>query len=239
MVTLAGRSALVTGASRGIGAAIARALGEAGVRVALVARTTQAVEQLAREIGRGAVALPCDVTDAAEVTALAARVERDFGGTPDILVNNAGVFALAPLIEMPQSLFVDTLETNLIAPFMLVSAFASGMTTRGSGHIVTVGSIADRTVMPGNGAYSPAKYALRAMHEVLRLELKGSGVRATLVSPGPVDTPMWDDVLAHEHSRALPSRDVMLGPRAVAEAVIYAMSQPASVNIDELRLSHA
>lgn len=209
------------------------------MRVALVARTARAIDQLAREIGHGAQASPCDLTDAAAVNALAARVQRDFGGTPDILVNNAGLFAVTPLAEMPESLFIDTVQTNLIAPFILVRAFAAEMTTRGSGHIVNIGSIVDRSVMPGNGAYSPAKYALRAMHEVLRLELRGTGVRATLVSPGPVDTPLWDEVLAHDHVRALPSRDVMLAPRAVAEAVMYAVSQPESVNIDELRLSHA
>ncbi len=209
------------------------------MRVALVARTAHALEQLADELGGGAVAFPCDLTDIATVSGLAARVEGKLGGAPDILVNNAGVFELAPLGGMSEALFVSTVQTNLIAPFILMRAFAVAMEARGSGHVITIGSIADRSVMAGNGAYSPAKYGLRAMHEVLRLELRGTGVRATLVSPGPVDTSMWDDVLTQDHARVLPSRDAMLAPHAVAEAVLYAVSQPASVNIDELRLSRA
>lgn len=234
----AARSALITGASRGIGAAIARALSASGVRVILVARTAHVIEEMARELGGGALSLPCDLTNSAAVAELAARVENELGGAPDILVNNAGVFDLAPLGGMSEALFVSTIQTNLIAPFILIRTFAAGMQARGSGHIVTIGSIADRSVMPGNGAYSPAKYGLRALHEVLRLELRGTGVRATLVSPGPVDTHVWDDMLAQDHEGVLPSRDVMLSPQAVADAVVYTVSQPASVNIDELRLSH-
>lgn len=232
------RSALITGASRGIGEAIARTLSASGVRVILVARTAHLIDEMARELGSGALSLPCDLTNATAVGELAARVENELGGAPDILVNNAGVFDLAPLGGMSEALFVSTVQTNLIAPFILIRAFAVGMQARGSGHIITIGSIADRSVMPGNGAYSPAKYGLRAMHEVLRLELRGTGVRATLVSPGPVDTPLWDGVLARDDEGVLPSRDVMLSPQAVADAVMYAVSQPASVNIDELRLSH-
>ncbi len=236
---LAGKSALVTGASRGIGAAIARTLAAAGVRVALVARSADAIEQLAREIGHDAEPFPCDLSDVAAARELGSRVERSFGGTPDILVNNAGIFALAPLAHMAESLFVETVQTNLIAPFILLRAFAAAMRERGSGHVVTVGSIADRSVMPGNGAYSPAKYAVRAMHEVLRLELRGTGVRATLISPGPVDTAQWDHLLERDDLRELPSRNVMLSPSAVADAVLYAVCQADAVNIDELRLSHS
>lgn len=206
--------------------------------MALVARSTNAIEQLAREIGGGAVALGCDLSDAAAAVELTKRAEVALGGTPDVLVNNAGMFELARLDDMPESLFTTTLQTNLVAPFLLVRAFTPGMRARGTGHVVSIGSIADRNIMSENGAYSPAKYALRAMHEVLRLELRGTGVRATLVSPGPVDTPMWDAILGQDHTRSLPSRDMMLSPEAVAEAVLYAVLQPAAVNVDEMRLSH-
>lgn len=209
------------------------------MRVILVARTAQVIDDLAQELGGGALSQPCDLANATAVADLAVRVQDELGGAPDILVNNAGVFGLAPLGGMSEALFVSSVQTNLIAPFIFVRAFAAGMQARGSGHVVTIGSIADRNILPGNGAYSPAKYGLRAMHEVLRLELMGTGVRATLVSPGPVDTALWDDVLARDHEGILPSRDVMLSPQAVADAVMYAVSQPASVNIDELRLSHA
>lgn len=210
-----------------------------GARVALVARGTDALQRLAEEIGHGARVFPCDLSDTNDVAALVARVRAEFGGAPDLLVNNAGVFDLAPLTTMPEATFVRTVQTNLVAPFVLVRAFAAEMQSRAGGHVVTVGSIADRSVMPGNGAYSPAKYGLRALHEVLRLELRGTGVRATLISPGPVDTPLWDEVMTREHARTLPEREVMLVPQAVADAVLYAVSQPDAVNIDELRLSHA
>jgi NADP-dependent 3-hydroxy acid dehydrogenase YdfG len=238
-VTLEGRTALVTGASRGIGAETARALARRGMRVALVARSEAPLNALATEIGGGAVARPCDVGDADAVRQLVERVARDFDGAPDILVNNAGVFALAQLDVMSATTFVDTIQTNLIAPFLLVRAFLPAMRARGSGDVVTVGSIADRMVMPENGAYSAAKYGARAMHEVLRLELRGTGVRATLVSPGATDTALWDPILAEPHERAVPTRDVMLAPSAVADAIAYAVTRPAGVNIDELRLSHS
>jgi NADP-dependent 3-hydroxy acid dehydrogenase YdfG len=120
-----------------------------------------------------------------------------------------------------------------------VHAFAAKMKARGSGHFVSIGSIADRSIFPENGAYAPAKYALRGMHEVLRLELNGSGVRATLVSPGPVNTDMWDGITFGGTERIVPDRAAMLAPADVARAVLYAVTQPAAVNIDELRLSHS
>jgi NADP-dependent 3-hydroxy acid dehydrogenase YdfG len=236
---LLGRTALVTGASRGIGAAVARALASRGVRVALVARNAERLNVLAAEIGRDAFAVPCDLTDRSAVQQMAESVNSAFQGAPDILVNNAGVFGLAPLHEVTEELFSVTVQTNLIAPFSVIRAFLSTMRARGAGDIVTIGSVADRTIMPENGAYSAAKYGLRAMHEVLRQELRGSGVRASLISPAAVDTELWDELLKDPGERMLPTRDVMLAPTAVADAVVYVVSQPRSVNIDELRLSRS
>jgi NADP-dependent 3-hydroxy acid dehydrogenase YdfG len=103
---------------------------------------------------------------------------------------------------------------------------------------VTVGSIADRAAFPENGAYAASKFGLRGLHEVLRAELRGTGVRATLISPGPVDTALWDAVDPDNRPGFTP-RASMLDPDAVANAVIYAVTQPADVNIDELRLSRS
>lgn len=236
---LTGRTALVTGASRGIGAATTRALANAGARVALVARNEGALRALADEIGGDAIVLPCDLTDAAATERAAADAVTALGGPPDILVSNAGIFELAPLAEMPLDVFERTVQTNLVAPFVLLRAILPRMRERGSGHVVTIGSIADRMVFPENGAYSAAKYGARAMHEVLRAETRGSGVRATLVSPGPVNTPLWDDVLAQGAARQLPTREIMLDPAAVADAVLYVVTRDPSVNVDELRLTHS
>ena len=102
--------------------------------------------------------------------------------------------------------------------------------------MITIGSIADRTIFPGNAAYSASKFGARAMHEVLRVETKGTGVRTTLVSPSSTDTPIWGPVLQHGDSR-FPPRSAMLGADAVADAAVWAATRPASVNIDELRMS--
>ena len=233
---LAGRTALVTGASRGIGRAAAIRLAAAGARVALLARSGDALASAAAEIGGGALAIPCDVTRPEAVESAARRAMEAFGDVPDILVNNAGLFHLQPVEQTTPLDFARTLETNLVAPFLFVRAFLGAMRGRASGHIVTIGSIADRLTFQENGAYAASKYGLRALHEVLRAELRGSGVRATLVSPGPVDTPLWDPV-APDTRLGFTARSAMLSPDAVADAIVYAVTCPAAVNIDELRLS--
>lgn len=234
---LAGRAAVVTGASRGIGLAIARALAGAGARVALLARSADALERAARELGAGAIAVPGDLADPAGVEHAARAVTDAFGAT-DILVNNAGIFEPRPLEAITPAAFAETMRVNLVSPFALVHAVLPAMRQRGSGHIVTIGSIADRVAFPENGAYSASKFALRALHEVMRAELRGTGVRATLVSPGPTDTPIWDPIHRAGTGR-FPSREAMLPADAVAGAVLYAVTQPARVNVDELRLSSA
>jgi NADP-dependent 3-hydroxy acid dehydrogenase YdfG len=110
------------------------------------------------------------------------------------------------------------------------------MRERNSGHVVTIGSIADRTIFPGNGAYSASKYGQRAMHETLRTELRGSGVRATLVSPAATDTPIWDPV-DPDNSAGFPKRSEMLRAEQVADAVLWAVTRAPTVNVDEIRLS--
>jgi NAD(P)-dependent dehydrogenase (short-subunit alcohol dehydrogenase family) len=235
---LEGRTAIVTGASRGIGLACARALVASGARVALLARGATDLRAVAHELGPHAMAYPCDVTDGFAVRAVADAIRQAFAGAPDIVISNAGSFPLAPLETMPAETFADAIETNLIAPFLLLREFLAEMRARGSGHIVTIGSIADRMVFPENGAYAASKYGLRAMHEVLRAETRGSGVRATLVSPGPVDTPLWDPIQPDSRPGFTP-RAAMLSADAVADAVLYAVTRPADTDIEELRLGRS
>jgi NADP-dependent 3-hydroxy acid dehydrogenase YdfG len=231
-------TALVTGASRGIGAAIARQLGAAGVRVVLLSRNAEALRALAGQIGAGAVAVPCDLSDPGAAEIACAALRRLGVDGPDILVNNAGAFFVTPAHETTVEAFRDLLELNLTAPFAFVRAFLPAMRARGAGHLVTIGSIADRVAFPGNAAYAASKFGLRALHEVLRAELKGSGVRVSLVSPGPVDTPLWDSV--HASTRVgHTARTDMLSADDVAAAVGFVVSAPSSLNVDELRLSHS
>ena len=231
---LAGRWVVVTGASRGIGAELARRLAADGARLALIARGREALAALAAELGAEPVV--CDVSDPTQVERAAERIRTLAGGAPDVVVNNAGVFSIAAAHKTSVETFRRTLEVNLVAPFALVRAFLPGMRERGSGHLVTLGSVADRNIFPGNAAYSASKYGLRALHEVLRAELRGSGVRATLVSPGPVNTELWDPIDPDNRPGFTP-RAQMLGPTEVAEAIRWVLAAPASVNVDELRLS--
>ncbi|HYW33321.1 MAG TPA: SDR family oxidoreductase [Gemmatimonas sp.] len=233
---LVGRTALVTGASRGIGLATATALAAAGARVHLIARTPGDLQSAARAIGTDAVAHVCDVTSPAEVAAVVTAIAAQGDGAPDVLVNNAGLFPLGALDRMDVAEFERAVQANLIAPFRLLRAFLPAMRERGSGHIITLGSIADRTAFPGNGAYSASKYGQRGMHEVLRAELRGTGVRTTLISPAATDTPIWDPV-DPDNSPGFAKRAEMLRATDVAEAVLWAATRPATVNIDELRLS--
>ena len=235
---LAGRAAFVTGASRGIGLAAARALATAGARVVMLARGREALELGAREIGSAAVAIACDVADHAAVDAAAQSARAWLGRAPDILINNAGAFALAEVDRMAIEDFERVVDVNLVAPFRLVRALLPAMRERGAGHVVTIGSIADRTAFPQNAAYAASKFGLRAMHEVMRAELRGTGVRTTLISPGPVDTPLWDP-LSPETRPGFTPRSAMLTADAVAEAILFALTRPATVNVDELRLSRA
>ena len=235
---LAGRTAVVTGGSRGIGLACARALAAAGARVAMLARGEHDLRAAAAAVGASALPIACDVADREALRRASDAIRREAGAAPDIVVSNAGAFHLAPLEAMDAETFDETVETNLVAPFRLVRAFLGEMRARGSGHIVTIGSIADRMVFPENGAYAASKHGLRALHEVLRAELRGTGVRATLVSPGPVDTPLWDPIGPDTRPGFTP-RAAMLAPEAVADAVLYAVTRPGEVDIDELRLSRS
>ncbi len=239
MKPLEGRTAAVTGASRGIGAGIAQALALAGARVALIARTEDDLGRQVALIGAGAIAVPCDVTDEAAVTAAVQRIGDAFNAAPDILVNNAGIFEVATVAESSAESFRRTIDTNLFAPFLLARALLPGMIAGKRGHVVTIGSIADRTIFPENGAYSASKFGLRALHEVMRSELRGSGVRTTLISPGSVATDLWAQYEAEDGTSRFSPRSDMLPVEAVVSAVMFALTQPESVNVDELRLTRS
>jgi NADP-dependent 3-hydroxy acid dehydrogenase YdfG len=232
------RTAVVTGASRGIGLHVARNLAERGVRVALLARSRNSLEEAAIEIGAQAIPIGCDVANAEAVDAMAARVVDVFGGPPDVIVNNAGLFQLKAIAETRVDDFMTALDVNLVAPFRVIRAFLPAMLARRTGHVVTIGSIADRNAFPENGAYAASKFGLRGLHEVLRAETRGTGVRATLVSPGPVDTQLWEEIDPDNRPGYSP-RSAMLRTGHVAAAVMFAILQPPNVNIDELRLSHS
>jgi NADP-dependent 3-hydroxy acid dehydrogenase YdfG len=237
-MSLEGRSALITGASRGIGLSIARAFVAAGARTFLLARSAGALETAANALGSLALALPYDLSRSDQIERAVARVTEETGGAPDILVQNAGLFVLGAVGKLQPETFAVTLDVNLVAPYRLAHALVPKMRERGSGDVVTIGSIADRQVFPENAAYAASKYGARAVHEVLREELRGTGVRASLVSPGPVDTAMWDDIDPDSRDGFTP-RARMLRPEAVADAVLWVVTRPPDVDIEELRLGRS
>lgn len=229
---LSGRTALITGASRGIGLEVARRLRGAGARVALVARGASELQAVADELD--GVALPTDLADPAAVERLVSEAGLAFGGVaPDIVVNAAGAFALAPLAETDPDVFERILAVNLRGPFLLIRAFLPGMLERGSGDLVTIGSVAGRHAFPHNGAYSASKFGVRGLHAVLDAELRGSGVRAVLVEPAATDTGLWDTI-DFGRSPGLPPRSAMLSAAAVADAVVYAVTRPPEVALRTL-----
>jgi NAD(P)-dependent dehydrogenase (short-subunit alcohol dehydrogenase family) len=235
---LDGRSAIVTGGSKGIGLACATALAGAGARLFVLARHEQELASAADRIGAVATPIVCDVSRREDLEQAVRVVREALGGAPDIIVNNAARFAPMPAATMPLDEFETTLRVNLVPYFALVRAFLDDFLARGSGHIVSIGSIADRVAFADNAAYSASKFGARGLHEVLRRELRGSGVRVTLVSPGPTDTPIWEPVNPETRVGHTP-RSQMLDAASVADAVLFAVTRPPQANIDELRLSRA
>jgi NAD(P)-dependent dehydrogenase (short-subunit alcohol dehydrogenase family) len=223
---LAGRVALVTGASRGIGAATAEALRAAGARVVRVAR--------ALPPGQDFLDVSADLTDAAQVEALAERVQREVG-PPDVVVSNAGGFLLRPLEQTTVADFDAQLVINLRAAFTVARAFLPMLRDAGRGSFVTIGSVADHVGFPENAAYAASKYGLRGLHETLLAEYRGTGVRLTLVSPGPTDTDVWVP-FDPDRRKGFPRRAEMLRPADVAGAVLFVATRPPNVLVDWLRL---
>ena len=238
MSSLSGRTAVVTGASRGIGAGIAAALAAEGARVVMLARNEAKLKERSASL-KGSIPIACDVTKPEGVEKAAQRIASELKGAPDILVNNAGIFGVSMVEATSTDFFIETINTNLVGPFLLVRSFLGEMKKKRSGHIITIGSVADRTIYTGNAAYSAAKFGVRAIHEVLRAELRGTGVRATLISPAATDTEIWDTVAITDPAGKPHAKRPMLDPDDVVRAVMFALTQPERVNIDELRLSHS
>ena len=214
---------LITGASSGIGAATAHAAAEAGYRLVLAARSLDRLQQLAEDLGGPdrAMAVRCDVTEWADQEALVAAALEHFGQL-DVVFANAGFGAPRGFTKSTVEHWRSMVLTNVYGAALTIRATMDAL-RRSRGHLLLTGSVAGRRALPGS-LYSATKWAVTAMGESARQELDGSGVRVTLVEPGMVDTPFFDNGAG----------EGALKPEDIARAVMFAVSQPAHVDVNEL-----
>jgi NADP-dependent 3-hydroxy acid dehydrogenase YdfG len=236
---LAGKVALVTGASSGIGEATALALAEAGAAIAIGARRKDRLETLAdrlREGGSTVLALDLDVTDEAACADAVRRTREELGGL-DVLVNNAGVMLLGTIVGADPEDWRRMMATNVLGLMYMTHAAIDGMVEQGSGDIVNISSVAGRTARKGAGVYNASKWAVNAFSESLRQEVTGRGVRIGLVEPGAVDTELRDHITQPEAKAAaeqMTSSMRALQSEDVARAILYLVSQPPHVAVNEV-----
>src|SRR4051794_3131860 len=235
---LAGRTALVTGASSGIGRAIALGLAEAGARVAVGARRRDPLMELAariEEVGSGALPLGLDVTDEAACRRAVEQTVEELGGL-DILVNNAGLMLLGQVEGADTEDWRRMVDTNLLGLMYMTHAALPHLLER-RGAVVQLSSSSGRVARPGSAVYSASKFAVNAFSESLRQEVTGRGVRVIVVEHGVVETELRDhitDLAAKERITAAAASVRQLQPEDIAAAVTYAVSQPEHVAVNEL-----
>ena len=235
-----GRVAVVTGASSGVGAAVARALAPEGAHVALAARRQDALLDVQAGLNRWggevkSLVAATDVTDREQVKSLVARTEEELGPV-DILVNCAGVMYYSLMKNLHEDDWERTVDVLCKGMLNCVGAVLGGMLNRGRGHIVTISSDAGRKVFPGLAVYSGGKFFVEAVSQGLRLEVAGTGLKVTTIQPGNVAT----DLLALSHDTEAVERygqlsgARILDPEDVAATVVHALKQPEHVAINEI-----
>ncbi len=229
---LAGQVAVVTGAGRGIGRAIALALAREGARVALAARSNGELAAVAQEIGQAGattMAVPTDVRQEASVEALVGRVLGEWHQV-DVLVNAAGVAAFAPVTDSKLDDWDQMLAVNLRGAVLACRAVLPAMIARRKGTIIGVGSVVTSRALPGSAAYTASKYGLLGFSRVLAEEMRPHGVRVGVISAGATDTPLWDAM------PGAPARERMLTPDQVAEAALLMATLGPNATLAELTL---
>ncbi len=225
--------ALVTGATEGIGRAIAWALGRAGYRIGACARTPSRLKDLQAELtaaGITAAVQPADVSEPADVEVMVAELERALGPV-DVLVNNAGIAILKPFDELTLDDWDTTMATNVRSLYLVTRAVLPAMRRRRRGAIVNIASLAGKNGFAGGTAYSASKHAVMGFSRSLMLEVRKDDIRVITICPGSVDTP-----LLHGQSVLSPNFDRILRPEDVAATVLAALALPARATVSELEV---
>ncbi|MGI9050572.1 MAG: SDR family oxidoreductase [Rubrobacteraceae bacterium] len=233
-MTLTGKTAVVTGASSGIGEATARLLAGKGCNVVLAARRADRLEGLAADIGERALAVPTDVTDPVACEALITKTVEHFGGV-DILVNNAGIGLYGPIAEADPGDWRLMFEVNVLGVLYTTSAATRRMLSQGAGDIVFISSVAGRRVpRPDGTVYAATKHAITAVAEGLRMDLCGKGIRVVAIEPGLVRTEFPEGSFPSAEEYYASKEYAPLDAKDVAAAVAYAVEQPPSVSVNEV-----
>ena len=239
MFSLAGKTALVTGATGGIGGAIARALAAQGARVAVSGTRIEALEALVEELGGGAVAVPCNLADAASVEALLPAADAALGQV-DILVNNAGITRDNLFLRMKDDEWDQVIAINLTASFRLMRAGVKGMMRRRNGRIISIGSVVGTTGNPGQGNYAASKAGLIGMSKALAAEVASRGVTVNVIAPGFIESPMTGALNEKQKEAILsnvPAGRLGQGAEIAAAAVFLASAEAAYVTGQTLHVN--
>ncbi len=200
----AGDVVVITGASRGIGKAVAKAFAARGARLGLLARNRAELEELAGRLGEGTEVAVADVADPAGLRAALADLEARLGRI-DVLVANAGIGQYGPFVDVPPDELDRVVQVNVLGVMHAVQAVAPGMIARRRGHVVVVSSIAGRIGVPFEAVYSASKFAVTGLTEALSIELEPYGIGASMVNPGPVDTEFFQ-ARGHEYAKDRPRK---------------------------------
>ncbi len=238
---LAGKVALVTGASSGIGEAAAEALAREGAKVGLAARRRDRLEQLAARIPGGlesALPVVADVSDPEQARQAVLKTKDKFGRL-DILVNNAGIMLLGPVAGADITDWQRMFDINVLGLMYCTHTALPIMKAQGSGHIINISSVSGRVVSARSAAYSATKFAVNAFSEGLRQEVHKDGIRVTAIEPGAVSTELTDHITndtARESIKSWVASMHALESKDIAQAIVYVASQPAHVNINEILL---
>ncbi len=228
------RRALITGASSGIGKATALAFANAGIHVALVSRSLDRLEAVAahaREAGVEAKAYPLDLSQTDQIREQIDQIVTTFAPI-NILVNNAGIGHTGALTDTTLSDWQRVLDLNLTSIFECTKAVLPGMRQQGQGSVINVVSVAGQQVFPNWGTYCVSKFGLVALSKAFALEERPHGIRVCAISPGAVNTPIWDT----ETVQADFDRSAMLTPEIVAQSILHMVQLPQQAVIEELNL---